>query len=105
LVAFAVRLRLGALLILCCAGVLAFGVEQARAETTAEPSPTRLWQEYPLEPLAGKTPRQRISITEPTGVGNPSSPNWILLIGGLALVVLILTDTLFLALSSRVLRT
>jgi hypothetical protein len=33
-----------------------------------------------------------------------SSTNWTLLAGGLALVVLALTDTVFLALSSRVLR-
>jgi hypothetical protein len=99
-----VRRQLAALLILSCAGALVLGVGPARAESAAEPPPTQLWQEYPLEPLTGKAQRERVPILQPRAA-NASSPDWVLLIGGMALVVFILTDTVFLALSSRVLRT
>jgi hypothetical protein len=98
-----VRRQLAALLILSCAGALVLGVGSARAESGAEPPPTQLWQEYPLEPLTGQAPRERVPIIQPRAV-NSSSPDWVLLIGGLALVVFILTDTVFLALSSRTVR-
>jgi hypothetical protein len=63
-----------------------------------------LWNQYPLEP----TPRPPVTRSASTirfpDVAAPSSSDSTLLIGGLALVILILTDTAFLALSARVLR-
>jgi hypothetical protein len=103
-VTFRVRRQLGALLILSCAGVLVLGVGQARAESSAEPSPTRLWKEYPLEPRTVQAPKQRVPLIPAPAVANPSSPDWMLGIGGLALVVLILADAVFLALLARALR-
>lgn len=102
--AFRVRRQLGALLILSCAGVLVLGVGPARAESAAEPSPTRLWEEYPLEPMTEQAPKQRVPFIPTAAVAKPSSPDWMLGIGGLALVVLILADAVFLALLSRALR-
>ncbi len=97
--------RLGALLVFFCAA-LTFGVGQALAEAPAkEPSPAQLWQEYPLEPLeGGQAPRQGVLRIRTPAVGDASSPDRLLLIGGLALFVLVLSDTVFLALSSRVVR-
>jgi hypothetical protein len=96
--------QLVALLIVSCAGVLAFGPGPASAAAPAtEPPPTELWQEYPLEPLAGQAQRERLPGAEPPA-GKSSSVDRMLLIGGLALFVLVLSDTVFLALSSRTLR-
>jgi hypothetical protein len=102
-VAFGLRRQVVALLILSCAGALVLGVGPARAESAAEPPPTQLWKEYPLEPLTGQAPRERVPIIQPAAA-NASSPDWMLGIGGLALVVLILADAVFLALLSRALR-
>jgi hypothetical protein len=97
--------QLWALLLLVCTGALAFGVGPALAASPAsERAPTVLWEQYPLEPLGGPGLTEGVPSFRQTAVAKPSSTNWTLLAGGLALVVLVLTDTVFLALSSRVLR-
>ena len=63
-----------------------------------------LWEEYPLEPLGGPGLRQGAPSFRQAAAAEPSATNWTLLGGGLALVVLVLSDTVFLALSSRALR-
>jgi hypothetical protein len=63
-----------------------------------------LWEEYPLEPLGGPGLKKSVPSFRQATAAEGSSTNWTLLAGGLALVVLALTDTVFLALSSRVLR-
>jgi hypothetical protein len=97
--------QLCALLLLSCTVALAFrtGPASAAAPTT-KPAPTKLWEEYPLEPLAGEARTQRALSIPPAAVSKPSSSDRMLLIGGLALVILILSDTVFLTLSSRVVR-
>jgi hypothetical protein len=97
--------QVGALLLLACVGALAFGTAPAFAATPpSERAPTVLWEEYPLEPLGGPGLQRSVPSFRQAAVAKPSSTNWTLLAGGLALVVLVLTDTVFLALSSRVLR-
>jgi hypothetical protein len=95
---------LGAFLLLSCTVALAVGAGPASAAPTTERSPRQLWEEYPLEPLAGQPRRERVLSIPPAAVSRTSSSDRMLLIGGLALVVLILTDTVFLTLSSRVVR-
>jgi hypothetical protein len=104
LVRHLVRPFLGALLVLICTAALAFGAGSAYAAPTTEPSPRQLWKEYPLEPLAGQPRRERVLSIPPAAVSRSSSSDRMLLIGGRALVVLILTDTVFLTPSSRVVR-
>ncbi len=96
---------LRAVLLLSCTVALVFGAGPASAAAPAtEPSPTELWEEYPLEPLAGQAPKQRDLSIPPAAVSKPSSSDRMLLIAGVALVVLILSDTVFLTLSSRLVR-
>jgi hypothetical protein len=54
----------------------------------------------PAHEQGAKTPVKRL----PAVSAESSSPDSMLLIGGLALVILVLGDTIFLALSSRFLR-
>lgn len=98
--------QLTALLVVSSGVALTLGAEAAvAAPPSNKPGPTELWQEYPLEPLQdGQTPRRSIlRIRQPT-VPDSSSPDRLLLVGGLALFLLVLSDTVFLALSSRVVR-
>jgi hypothetical protein len=98
--------RLGALLVLSCSLGLTFGAEASFAAAGGkEPAPRQLWQQYPLEALdTGQAQRRPVlRIRQPT-VGDSSSPDRMLLIGGVALVLLLLSDTVFLALSSRLVR-
>lgn len=96
--------RLAAVLTLVCGGVLAVGAGPALAQGAAERPPSELWQEYPLEPLAEEAPAQSLPGLRPLAGAESSSPDRMLLIGGLALFVLVLSDTVFLALSTRALR-
>jgi hypothetical protein len=97
--------QFGALLALVCTTALAFGAAPTFAAAPAsERSPTVLWEEYPLEPLGGPGLKKSVPSFRQAAAAEGSSTNWTLLAGGLALVVLALTDTVFLALSSRVLR-
>lgn len=98
--------HLAALLVLSCAVGLAFGAESSLAAArSTEPVPRELWQEYPLEPLqGGQAPRRGILRIRQPAAPDSSSPDRMLLIGGLALFLLVLSDTVFLALSSRALR-
>jgi hypothetical protein len=97
--------RLGALVILSCAFALALGAGPALAAGPAnEPAPRELWEEYPLEPLESQSPSESILTIRSPAAGESSSPDRLLLIGGLALFVLVLSDTVFLALSSRLVR-
>jgi hypothetical protein len=97
--------QLWAVLLLVGTGALAFGAGQAFAAAPAsERAPTVLWEEYPLEPLGGPGLREGVPSFRQAEVAKPSATNWPLLAGGLALVVLVLTDTVFLTLSSRALR-
>lgn len=94
------------LLLLPCALALAVGAGPAlaAAPTASQRSPTELWEEYPLEPGPGErseTKRQKLPDIEPAAA---SSGNSTLLIGGLALVILVLADMAFLTLSVRLLR-
>jgi hypothetical protein len=83
---------------------LALGAGPALAATPpSERAPTVLWEQYPLEPLGGPGLRKSVPGFRQAAVAEPSSTNWTLLGGGLALVVLVLSDTVFLALSSRAL--
>jgi hypothetical protein len=56
----------------------------------AQPSPTTLWEEYPLEPVPARrtthTALPRLQVQTQAQPGD--SPNWTLVAGGLALVVL-----------------
>jgi hypothetical protein len=97
--------QLGALVVLSCTFALALGAGPALAEAPAkEPAPRELWEEYPLEPLESESRSQNILRIRPPAAGESSSPDRLLLIGGLALFVLVLSDTVFLALSSRLVR-
>ncbi len=97
--------QLGALVILSCAFALALGAGPALAEAPANtPAPRELWEEYPLEPLESGSPSRSILRIRPPAAGESSAPDRLLLIGGLALFVLVLSDTVFLALSSRLVR-
>jgi hypothetical protein len=98
--------QLAAVIVFCSAVGLAFGAESSPAAAPDyEPSPRELWQEYPLEPLEGGEASRRgiLRIRQPAAPDS-SSPDRMLLIGGLALFLLVLSDTIFLALSSRALR-
>jgi hypothetical protein len=98
--------QLAAVLVFCCAVGLAFDSESSLAAApNDEPAPRELWQEYPLEPLEGgqASSRNTLRIRQPAEPDS-SSPDRMLLIGGLTLVLLVLSDTVFLALSSRVVR-
>ena len=53
---------------------------------------------------SSEAPRQPVLRIRQPAVGDSSSPDRMLLIGGVALVLLLLSDTVFLALSSRVVR-
>lgn len=97
--------QLWALLALVCTTALAFGAAPAFAASPAsERSPTVLWEQYPLEPRGGPGLKQSVPSFRQAGVAKPSSTNWTLIAGGVALVILVLSDAVFLALSSRVLR-
>jgi hypothetical protein len=97
--------RFWALLALVCTTALAFGAAPAfAAAPPSERTPTVLWEEYPLEPLGGPGLKRSVPSFRQNAVAKPSSTNWTLLGGGLALVILVLSDTVFLALSSRVMR-
>jgi hypothetical protein len=98
-------------LLLACVGALVFGAGPAsgasgaqRASVGNSDPAAALWNHYPLEPLP-RPPATRSagSVRFPDATA-PSSSDSTLLIGGLALVILILTDTAFLTLSARVLR-
>jgi hypothetical protein len=58
----------------------------------AQPSPTVLWEEYPLEPVPARrtthTALPSLQLQTPDQPGASPSPNWTLLAGGLALVIL-----------------
>jgi hypothetical protein len=98
--------HLAALLVLFSAVGLVFGAESSLAAApNSEPAPSELWQEYPLEPQeGGQAPRRGILRIRQPAAPDSSSPDRMLLIGGLALFLLVLSDTVFLALSSRALR-
>jgi hypothetical protein len=98
--------QLAALLVVSCAFGLTLGAESSPAAApNKEPAPAELWQQYPLEPLqGGQAPRRSILRIRQPAVPDSSSPDRLLLIGGLALFLLVLSDTVFLALSSRVVR-
>jgi hypothetical protein len=97
--------QLGVLVVLSCAFALTLGAGPALAEAPANgPAPRELWEEYPLEPLESESRSQSILRIRAPAAGESSSPDRLLLIGGLALFVLVLSDTVFLALSSRLVR-
>jgi hypothetical protein len=96
--------QLGALVILSCAFALALGAGPALAAGPANGPARDLWEEYPLEPLESQSPSESILRIRSPAAGESSSPDRLLLIGGLALFVLVLSDTVFLALSSRLVR-
>ena len=98
--------QLTALLVVSSGVALTLGAEASlAAPPDGKPAPAELWQEYPLEPLqGGQAPRRSILRIRQPAVPDSSSPDRLLLIGGLALFLLVLSDTVFLALSSRVVR-
>lgn len=94
-----------AILLVSCAVALTVGVQPALAAAPNEASPRELWQEYPLEPLhGGQAPSQNVLRIRQPAAPESSAPDRMLLIGGLALFLLVLSDTVFLALSTRALR-
>jgi hypothetical protein len=100
--------QLRALLVVLCVVVLAFGAGPAQAQGR-EPLPTELWRKYPLDPSSEQGANVSIqaarSFVVPARANPPSSSSdSMLLLGGLALSVLILSDTLFLTLLGRRLR-
>ena len=89
--------------------VFFFGSETASAQTQSR-QPTELWQEYPLDPhseqganLTVQSVRSAGLVRIPTLVKPRSASDSTLLIAGLALVVLLISDTSFLVLSRRAL--
>ena len=89
--------------------VFFFGAGTASAQTQSR-QPTELWQEYPLDPhseqganLTVKSVRSAELVRIPTLIKPRSSSDSTLLIAGLALVVLLISDTSFLVLSRRAL--
>jgi hypothetical protein len=82
------------------------------APARVSPAPSRVQRPPTVEPkvtrkakakVAKRTKRTLPALGRPKAA-NSSSPDSMLLIGGLALVVLVLGDTLFLAASARLLR-
>jgi hypothetical protein len=103
--------RLRSVPILACVGVLVFGAGPATAASGGQQQSSvgnsdpaaALWNQYPLEPLPRPAVTRSAASVRLPDVATSSSDST-LLIGGLALVILILTDTAFLTLSARVLR-
>jgi hypothetical protein len=86
-----------------------FGSGTASAQTQSR-QPTGLWQAYPLDPhseqganLSVQGVRSAELVRIPTLVKARSSKDSTLLIGGLALIVLLISDTSFLVLTRRAL--
>lgn len=84
-----------------------FGTGTASAQTQSR-HPTELWQTYPLDPhseqganLSVQSVRSADLVRIPTLVKARASSDSTLLIGGLALVVLLISDTSFLVLTRR----
>jgi hypothetical protein len=96
------------LLVVVC--VLAFAAGPAHAQDRArEPAPTALWEEYPLDPSSEEGASVSVQAVRRIGVPAfvtpaPSPSDSTLLIGGFALTVLILSDTVFLTVLRRRLR-
>ena len=89
--------------------VFFFGSGTAFAQTQAR-QPTELWQEYPLDPhseqgasLSVQSVRSAELVKIPTLIKPRSASDSTLLIAGLALVVLLISETSFLMLSRRAL--
>lgn len=86
-----------------------FGSGTAFAQTQAR-QPTELWQEYPLDPhseqganISIQSVRSPELATIPTLVKDRSAYDSTLLIAGLALIVLVISDASFLVLTRRAL--
>ena len=94
------------LLLLACAVALAVGAGPAfaAAPTPSQGTPTELWEQYPLEPGPGERSETQVQQLPDIQPAAASSGNSMLLIGGLALVILVLADMAFLTLSVRLLR-
>jgi hypothetical protein len=75
-------------------------VQRTRAQTIERPTKKKT----AVRRRTAKQTARKGAPSVPSATGGSSSPDSTLLIGGLALVVLVLGDTIFLAVSSRYLR-